>query len=176
MAKKKRDYDAIKATVEKLTAKVKAKTATPEERIELEEAREILRRHNATERIKAAKAAIKAGKREALFKVLDANGVKTENQLKEIFRFVKEARPELLPVAADAPTPETATEEKDDGETGDAPDPDPEPERNNDKKPEDAPKCENCGAVLIEKMSKNGKRFLGCPNWRPGETHTSKDL
>ncbi len=194
--KPKIDYDEIKTKVDALAAKAKAKTITDEERIELAQKREQLRHHNEDERIKAMAAAIEAGKREALLKVLDANGVKTENQLKEIFRFVKEVRPELLAEAADAPTPEPATEEKGDGATEDAPDPEPEPERKDEEptpeagaegtedgnpeqgngEPEDAPKCENCGAVLIEKMTKNGKRFLGCPNWKRGEIHTAKDL
>ncbi len=175
MAKKKAkiDYKEIKERVDELAAKAKAKTISDEERIELAQKREQLRHHNEDEKIKAMAAAIAVGKRDALLKILDANGVKTENQLKEIFLFVKETKPELLPVAAEAPTPEAATEEKSEGEAEGAPDPESEPKNEG---TEDAPKCENCGAVLVEKTSKNGKRFLGCPNWKPGEPHTAKDL
>lgn len=176
MSKKKPkiDYEVIKKKVDELSAKAKAKTITKEERVELAEKREQLRHHNEAERIKTMAAAIAAGKRDALFKILDANGIKSENQLKEIFLFVKEAKPELL--SADAPKPDSAAEEKGAEETDAAPDPESKPERKDDGESEDAPKCENCGAVLVEKTAKNGKRFLGCPNWHPGETHSSKNF
>ena len=102
---KKWDYKEVKATVEKLTAAAKMKTITPEQKIELAEARELLRRHGAAERIKQAKAAMIAGKREALLRILSSNGIEEENQLKVILRYIQETKPELIPAGPTAPKP-----------------------------------------------------------------------
>lgn len=106
MATKKRNYEAVKDTVKKLTAAAKMKNITPEQKIELAEARELLRRHSATERIKHAKAAMIAGKREALLRILLSNGIEEENQLKTILRYIHEAKPGLIPARQTAPKPE----------------------------------------------------------------------
>lgn len=92
-----KNYDEVKARIAELLAKVKAKTATPEETIDLAEAREALRRHEAAERIKTAKAKMKEGKREALLHILDENRIDTENKLKAILRYAQDTKPELIP-------------------------------------------------------------------------------
>ena len=146
----KRDYEQVKKQIEALASRVKAKTATPEETIELAEARGALRRHKASIRIKNAKEAMKKGKREALIHILDANGISEENQLKSILR---EARPELIPGKTEkkkergGETPEHPKEEKSD-------------------QYEAAPICEKCGMAAKKKYSAlKNKGYWICPHY-----------
>lgn len=92
-----KNYQKIKARIEELSAAERAKNITPDETVELLEKREELQRHEAVEELKKVKAAMAQAKRDALARILITNGIETENVLKDILRFVTEARPELMP-------------------------------------------------------------------------------
>ncbi len=165
MATKKKVEDR-QLQIEALTVKEKDKTITREEKYLLSELREAERRRKKNIILTKERKALANGKKEALQKILDSVGIVTENQLKDILRFVMEAKPELIPKM---PEPEkTEAEQPEDADAGEQTEPE-------DGKTEAAPTCETCGAALIEKTAKDGRHFFGCPNWRPGEKHTTRD-
>ena len=148
--------------IEELAAKEKDKAITREEKFLLSELREVERRRKKNLIMAKERKALAAGKKEALQKILDSVGIVTENQLKDVLRFVMEVKPDLIPKMPGAEKPADA-DARDQAEPEDA-------------KTEAAPTCETCGAALVEKTAKDGRRFLGCPNWRPGEKHTTRDF
>ena len=153
--------------IEELAAREKDKTITREEKYLLSELREMERRRKKNILLAKERKALAAGKKEALQKILDSVGIATENQLKDILRFVMASKSELIPKM---PEPEKKeAEQPDDADAGDQAEPE-------DAKTEAVPTCETCGAALIEKTAKDGRHFLGCPNWRPGEKHTTRDI
>lgn len=146
---KKAIIDERQRKINELAAKEKGKIITREEKFLLAKLREVERRRKKNLIMARERKALAASKKEALQKILDSVGIATENQLKDILRFTMKAKPELIPKM---PKPES-------------------------EKPVGAvPTCETCGAALVEKTAKDGRRFLGCPNWRPGEKHTTRDF
>ena len=156
MATKKKVEDRQRQ-IEELAAREKDKTITREEKYILSELRETERRRKKNILMAKERKALAAGKKEALQKILDSVGISTENQLKDILRFVMKSKPELIPKMPGAEKPA-------DADAGDQ------------VKPKAAPTCKTCGAALVEKTAQDGRRFLGCPNWRPGEKHTTRDI
>ncbi len=150
--------------IEELAAKDKDKTITREEKVRLSELREAERRRKKNLLMAKERKALAQGKKDALHKILDSVGITTENELKDILRFVMEAKPGLIPKM-----PELKNEKPTDADAA-------VHAETEDVKPGPVPTCEMCGAELIEKTAKDGRRFLGCPNWRPGENHTTRNF
>ncbi len=182
---KTKNYEAIKSRIEELAAAEKAKTISPDETVELFQKREELRRHEAAAELKNIKAAMAQAKRDAIARILIENGIETENAVKDILRFVAEARPELIPGKTEPEKKKTEPEKRDEAAAPDADDqtepkgdcqPDASSPEVDEKTEQDSPKCETCGADLVRKQAKDGHVFYGCPNWKPGEKHTSRDI
>ncbi len=84
MTTKKINYEKIQLRIKELEKKKKEKTITPEEKIELKEQREIIRRNKVDEQFKALKLTLENGKRDACWKILKANGITSEKKLMEM--------------------------------------------------------------------------------------------
>lgn len=97
--KAKRELKEAESVIRKLR-KISAKKRTPSQEVDLAEA--IYKKSNAGKKIFAAVAerfreiAI-IGKKEALCRNLTENGIETENQIKDILRYVRATKPELIP-------------------------------------------------------------------------------
>ncbi len=177
MAKKK-NWKEVEDRVNELAKREKNDALTDAEKIEIFQKREELRRREVKEQFAKLKADLEQGKKDALLKILEENGIKTENDLKKIFRFVQDTKPELFPAK---PKPEGgdgdakengggATE----GDAENATEQTEEPKNENgdegtgdaDSQTGEAPICENCGTQAIRKYSKRKeKEYWICPNY-----------
>ncbi len=96
MATKKKVEDR-QQQIEELASREKDKSITREEKYLLSKLRETERRRKKNILLAKERKALAAGKKEALLKILGFVGITTENQLKDILRFVTDVNPKLIP-------------------------------------------------------------------------------
>lgn len=99
---KKINYQKAEERYNALNAK--GDNVSEQEAIEREELACLITKHAAILKLEKFKRELEQAKIMALHKILEAHNITTENQLKDIFRYVRETKPELIPQPTEPPT------------------------------------------------------------------------
>lgn len=90
-------YNYRKAEERYKNLQAKRNNATEEEAIERAELKCLLAKHAAALELEQFKKQLAEAKDQALLRIIKANRIETENELKAVFRYVTEHAPEILP-------------------------------------------------------------------------------